>query len=179
MQVQYSSDHKFVCSQPGMGISSQNFEPNRVKALVCAMARAIFTPSTSTWNMKPALDCTWNCHSNLDILWVGEISGIENRLIIRIGTSEHDTSTRLGSQKHWYDWPSVSVGKWSVHLPHCIRYTMCLTDWQIMFQVFAMQTEVIKSTMMNSPFWFVFPHLMLDCRTQNETQYQENLCFDL
>ena len=56
MQVQYSSDHKFVSSQPGMGISSQNLEPSLVNAWVWAMARAIFTPSTSTWNME-IVDC--------------------------------------------------------------------------------------------------------------------------
>ena len=48
MHVQYSSDQRFVCSHPGIGISSQNLVPRRVKALVWAMARAILTPSTKT-----------------------------------------------------------------------------------------------------------------------------------
>ena len=48
MQVQYSSDQSEVCSQPGIGTSSQNLVPILVKAWVWAMARAILTPSTST-----------------------------------------------------------------------------------------------------------------------------------
>jgi len=57
---QYSSDHSSVCSQPGIGILSQNFVPNFLKLCVSARARAIFIPSTRTsrsfgWVKYPAL----------------------------------------------------------------------------------------------------------------------------
>ena len=64
MQVQYSSDQRSVCSHPGMGTSSQNLVPSLLKAAVWAMARAIFTPSTKTWDGRGVSTnlITANCH---------------------------------------------------------------------------------------------------------------------
>ena len=104
MQVQYSSDQRSVCSQPGIGISSQNLVPTRVKAWVWAIASATFTPSTSTCE---ANGCVWRTiqtsPANLDILWVSEVAGVEDGFIVGVAAAEEDAAAGLGAQQHGDD----------------------------------------------------------------------------
>ena len=118
MQVQYSSDQRSVCSQPGIGISSQNLVPTRVKAWVWAIASATFTPSTSTCE---ANGCVWRTiqtsPANLDILRVSEVAGVEDGFIVGVAAAEEDAAAGLGAQQHGDDGPGVAVGEGAVHLP--------------------------------------------------------------
>ena len=118
MQVQYSSDQRSVCSQPGIGISSQNLVPTRVKAWVWAIASATFTPSTSTCK---ANGCVWRTiqtsPAHLDILRVSEVAGVEDGFIVGVAAAEEDAAAGLGAQQHGDDGPGVAVGEGAVHLP--------------------------------------------------------------
>ena len=65
-------------------------------------------------------------HQDLDVLRVGEVSRMEDWFIVRVVAPQQDPTPGLRSEQHWYDGPSVSVGQWSVHLPHIVTDTVGL-----------------------------------------------------
>ena len=55
-----------------------------------------------------------------------EVSRVEDGFIVRITAPQENPTSWLWSKQHGDDWPGVTVGQRSVHLPQVVTDAMCL-----------------------------------------------------
>ena len=78
---------------------------------------------------------------------MSEVSRMEDGFIVGITAPQQHPASWLGSEQHGDDWPGVSVGQGSVHLPHVVADAVSLQQDEVL--VHGISVSLVSNVLSN------------------------------